>query len=237
MNVRDLGGLPTEDGGQTSYGRVVRADNLTGLTAAGWDALTAHGVRRVVDLRWPEERAEGRPHAARAAEVLHVSVFGEAREDMLDGSEPSRRPEDVAERKSAAYLARLDRYADRFARAVGLVAGAPNGAVAVHCAGGVDRTGLVCALILRAAGVPSVIVAEDYAVSEASWAPHVSSWIDAVDDEAERERRRFLATIPAAAMLRVLATLERRSGGTTGYLLRAGLTEADLERVRVRLRA
>ena len=39
LNVRDLGGLPTEDGGETRFGRVVRSDNVKKLSEAGWQAL------------------------------------------------------------------------------------------------------------------------------------------------------------------------------------------------------
>src|SRR5207237_3157705 len=51
LNVRDLGGLPTEDGGQMRYGQVVRADSVRQLTDAGWKAVADYGVRTVVDLR------------------------------------------------------------------------------------------------------------------------------------------------------------------------------------------
>ena len=51
LNVRELGGLPTNDGRPTRRGAVVRADNLDRLTAEGWTALQDHGVRTVVDLR------------------------------------------------------------------------------------------------------------------------------------------------------------------------------------------
>ena len=61
LNVRDLGGLPTEDGRRTRLGGVVRADNIRKLTDEGWRALAAHGVQRIVDLRWPEELAEDQP--------------------------------------------------------------------------------------------------------------------------------------------------------------------------------
>ncbi|MFD2350275.1 tyrosine-protein phosphatase [Nonomuraea ferruginea] len=32
VNVRDLGGIPTRDGGVTQFGRILRSDNLQGLT-------------------------------------------------------------------------------------------------------------------------------------------------------------------------------------------------------------
>ena len=52
-NVRDLGGL-----GGIRRGALVRADALQQLTAGGWAALGAHGVRTVIDLRNPDEIGE-----------------------------------------------------------------------------------------------------------------------------------------------------------------------------------
>ncbi len=34
VNVRDVGGLPTEDGGETRYGRLLRSENLQELSPA-----------------------------------------------------------------------------------------------------------------------------------------------------------------------------------------------------------
>ena len=39
LNVRDLGGHPTEDGGVTRFGSIVRADSIRRLTDDGWAAL------------------------------------------------------------------------------------------------------------------------------------------------------------------------------------------------------
>jgi protein-tyrosine phosphatase len=55
VNVRDVAGLPLEDGGTTASHVLVRADNVRGLSDAGWQALHDYGVRRIVDLRWTEE--------------------------------------------------------------------------------------------------------------------------------------------------------------------------------------
>lgn len=53
-NARDLGGRAAA-GGQTRPRAVVRADNLTRLTAQGRANLVAYGVRLVLDLRDPRE--------------------------------------------------------------------------------------------------------------------------------------------------------------------------------------
>jgi protein-tyrosine phosphatase len=61
VNVRDLGGLPTSDGGKTATGRVLRSDNLQELSAADVAQLVdGIGLTTVVDLRSTAERhAEG----------------------------------------------------------------------------------------------------------------------------------------------------------------------------------
>jgi protein-tyrosine phosphatase len=55
LNVRDLGGHRTTNGGVTRYGAVVRADSVRHLTDAGWQAAVDYGVRTVIDLRADEE--------------------------------------------------------------------------------------------------------------------------------------------------------------------------------------
>ena len=61
LNVRELGGLPTQDGGETRLGAVVRADSVRLLSDEGWRALIDHGIRTVIDLRGDHERAEDPP--------------------------------------------------------------------------------------------------------------------------------------------------------------------------------
>lgn len=76
VNVRDLGGLPTEGGGETRFGSIVRADNVRRLSDEGWKAVAGYGVSTVVDLRWAEELAEDPPPAL-DLHVVHVSLFGD----------------------------------------------------------------------------------------------------------------------------------------------------------------
>src|SRR4029453_15897332 len=51
-NARDLGGLPTDGGGETAAHRLLRSDNLQGLTPGDVRFLVDDvGLRTVVDLR------------------------------------------------------------------------------------------------------------------------------------------------------------------------------------------
>jgi protein tyrosine/serine phosphatase len=108
--------------------------------------------------------------------------------------------------------------------------------VVIHCAGGVDRTGIVSALILRSAGVGTDEVALDWAQSEVGWAPFVGEWISTAENEEEAAKRRRLATMPVEVMRDVLAELEDRHGGIDGYLGAAGVTDSNLRLLHARLR-
>jgi protein-tyrosine phosphatase len=106
------------------------------------------------------------------------------------------------------YAPMLDHNRNRIAQAFHALASAPEGAVVVHCRAGRDRTGGLIALVLQIAGVrPDAIVA-DYALT---------------------------AGTDPAAMRNTLDHLTSRYGGAASYLENAGVSAAELARVRRRL--
>jgi len=233
VNVRDLGGLPVEGGAETRLGSVVRSDNVRNLSDAGWEALADHGVTRIVDLRWPEELAHDPPRELEI-DVVHVSVLGELDHDYVDDVDEYLERGDPAGYWASFYGEMLERYRANFGAAVAAIADAPEGVALFHCAGGKDRTGLVAALVLRAAGVGIDDVAADYALTGANM---TSGWVDQAPDEAERRRRSFKQQTPAEAVARTLRDLEGRYGDVDSYLRAAGVTDTQLERLRRRLAA
>ena len=72
-NTRDLGGLPTTDGGTTVPGRILRSDNLQTLSDSDVRRLVSEiGLRQVVDLRTTAEiLLEGRGPLRSLAGVEH----------------------------------------------------------------------------------------------------------------------------------------------------------------------
>jgi hypothetical protein len=255
-NARDLGGLRLARG-VTKTGAVVRSDTLRQLTPTGWEALVGYGVRTVVDLRFQIEIDADQPLDAgpsglsrplplkganggsRPVEVrtVPVSLLGEpdralgAHFDSISRAQP-----DEASSTRAVYLAMLELFPERIARAVVAVAEASRiGAVLVHCHAGKDRTGLVVALLLSIAGVEPQVIADDYALSGPNLASALAVWVEAGEDDEEREHRRRVALAPKQAMLDVLTELDHQWGGAAGYLLEAGASESVLERIRVAL--
>jgi protein-tyrosine phosphatase len=239
LNVRDLGGLPTQDQGETRYGQVVRADSIRQLSDAGWKAVADYGIRTVVDLRGDYELRDD-PPGDLPLEVAHVP-FMEANEDEWNAIQSeleaaATAAPDVATSTRDVYLIFLDHFRRNAAAGVRAVGRAPQGGVVVHCVGGKDRTGLLCAFLLHLAGVGIDDIAADYALSEERLRPRHEAWLAEAETDAERERLRRIVQTPAESMVGVFTELERLYGGATEYLRRAGVSDEDLELAAARLR-
>jgi protein tyrosine/serine phosphatase len=239
LNVRDLGGHLTEDGAETKYGAIVRADSIRQLTDTGWASAVDYGVRTVIDLRGDHER-EADPPAELPVEVVHVP-FMETDEHGWEEIEAeveaaAEAAPDVATATRDVYLIFLEHFKQNVAAGVRAVGRAPEGGVVVHCMGGKDRTGLLTALLLHLAGVDTEQIGADYALSEERLRPRHEAWFAEAETEVERERLRRISRTPAASMVGVFEELERRYGSVEGFLRSAGLSDADLARARARLR-
>ena len=191
-NARDLGGLPTADGGRIRRGALVRADSLERLTAGGWAALEAHGVRTVIDLRNHDELGEDAAPRPAGVTTIHLPLDG--MEDTEFWDQWVDRPEFGTPHYYGPWL---ERFPDRAARVLAAIAQAEPGGVAYHCMGGRDRTGLVTMLVLAAAGVAAEAVAEDYALSNEN-----------IPDEVIAAFYEELGTTPAAVAAEVMAGVD-----------------------------
>ena len=198
----------------------MRADWLPGLSDAGRQALVDYGVSLVVDLRADHDH-DGEP-------TLPLPV---QREPM------DPRPVPAAwdwTSMREAYLALADHYRGALAGVLTAL-GSADPPVAVHCAGGRDRTGIACGMAQWLAGVEHDAIAADHALSDESWAPFNAEWLAGAQDEAERERRRRISQPAGNTLLEVLEEIEQREG-IRNLLVGAGADEAALDRLVARLR-
>jgi len=228
LNVRDLGGLTTVDGRRVQRGALIRSDQLCRLDDGGRDALLAHGVRTVIDLRTPAEAEKDPDPLLHEHGVDHVLVPQQDGQLWQD-------PEWIARTRAERDAMALDRRGEHIAAMARAVANAAPGGVLIHCLAGKDRTGIAVAILLSLAGVDDAQIAEDYALSEAALASERAAALAAATGPEARERIERSYDSRAETMLATLAHLRARHGGAEAYLARAGLSAADMQRIRERL--
>jgi protein tyrosine/serine phosphatase len=249
VNVRDLGGLPTTDGGVIRPGALLRSDNLQDLTPADVQRLvTDLGLRNVVDLRSEAEvnlLDPGPLTREPTVTIHHLSLFTEGgrftdvEADTVDTDKvlPWQSREETgpeSDRSVGHYLGYLADRPDSVVNALRVIS---DGTSIVHCAAGKDRTGVVIAFALQVAGVPRKEIVADYAATgerlEAILARLRSSPVYAQDLDS----RPADTHMPhPRTMEKFLAIIDERFGGPLGWLERHGWTDEDTTALRTTLR-
>src|SRR5262245_45303241 len=209
-NVRDLGGLPTANGGVTRFGALVRADAPSGLTAAGWEALESHGVRTVIDLTELREREADRAPRPAGLTLVHAPLDGTDDDDFWAPLRANGHWGTVL-----YYRPYLQRFPHRVALAARAFADAAPGGVLVHCGRGRDRTGMVSILLLSLAGVHVADICDDYLRSDGERVVRLRRALGLSDDSAATDDiyaaagttsadaiQEFVDGVDAAAILR-----------------------------------
>ncbi len=223
LNARDLGGMPTADGRRIRRGALIRTDSHHRLTPDGIAAVRDYGVRRIVDLRRQRE-----------LEVEPSPFFGDPLYLHLPVQNPAD-PDHEWMTLAEIYIAMLDLRPALFTTAVIAVADAPPGGVVVHCAGGKDRTGLIVAMALTVAGVPTELIAADYALTEHRLAAVSAAHLETLTDPREREIVRGLLPTPPTNISRVIDHLTERYGSVEQFLEAGGMTTGQRSALRARL--
>lgn len=234
LNVRDLGGHPTEDGRETRFGQIVRADNIRRLSEEGFRALADYGIRTIIDLRTDEE-LESDPPVDVPVEVLHVPFMDDNEKMFREADEAASGAPDAAAATREVYLIFVEQSRPLIAEVFRQIVEAPEGGIVVHCMGGKDRTGITVAFLLRIAGVGLDEIGADYAVSEERLRPRHEQWFAAAKDEVELERLKRIAATPAESMVGLVQEIERRYGSVEDFLRAGGAPDDVGDRVRARL--
>ncbi|WP_344369717.1 tyrosine-protein phosphatase [Agromyces tropicus] len=228
-NFRDVGGLPAR-GGIVRYGRLYRSDGLHRLGQDGRDALRRLEVGIVVDLRDENEvRIMPDDLDGLEVEVLQLPVF--------EGSGASQGERGIS--LEALYHRIVTQHSHVVVEALREITVAGDRAVVVHCTAGKDRTGIVVALALLAAGVERESVIADYVVTESllagEWLEEMVSRIGAYGIPDTPELRTLMGGSPREALESALDEVERRHGSVREYLVAAGLDRAELAALEARL--
>jgi protein-tyrosine phosphatase len=238
-------------------GRFFRSSELSRLDDAGRQVLRRLGITDVADLRSSREVERHGPGLVPEGVEVHLLHFHEV--SAVDGEAPheatfqkmmSEKPddEDVA---VAAYRFMTEEYrrfptlggAQRAVRQVISLLGDER-PVITHCFAGKDRTGFTVATVLDAIGIDRDAVMADFLRSNAAVPQLREQILQSVRDRSETDE--VITFAEARLTDEVLGvredyldasrrTIDENYGSLRGYLEAAGVTAADITRVRTAL--
>ena len=226
-NFRDLGGLPTADGGRLRPGRLFRSDLVPLPEGKDLEALDRCGIGLVLDLRSAAEIAS-HPNGhwlSRDVEVLTFDIGTDVRakgsfwEVLREDSSPARVEaliHSIYRSIPLAVAPALTILFDRLSRP-----DAP--AVLLHCTAGKDRTGVAVALLLYALGVTREAIVADYMETCARITDDVvararKTMADVAGSPLEEASLRHLTHVEPAFLDQSWSRLDRKYGGIDGFL-------------------
>lgn len=160
-NFRDIGGLPTMDGGRMRTGAVFRSNHLSSVTDQDRVILDSLGIAAIFDLRTRLERERNPTSWSSPDTVTHAFRGGHKRRliDMAQEFPPTR----------AGALALMHQFYREMPRTMGhafgemiMLMSAGATPCVVYCSAGKDRTGVAIAILLAALGVARGDIIADY---------------------------------------------------------------------------
>ena len=229
-------------------GVLLRADNLQSLSVRDVRVLVEQQALEIVlDLRTNVEvelEGPGPMTTQPAVRIEHRSLHPDPApggDSQMRGVRPWAQVEDAEWPGEPtivrAYMSYLRHRPDSLVGSVRTIARA-DGAVLVHCAAGKDRTGVLVALALDAAGVERDAIVADYLATSERVAAILARLIESPTYRAELEGHDTRRHEPLPGTIeRVLELIDERFGGSVAWLSAQGLSDADIERLRLRLTA
>lgn len=229
VNFRDVAGAQTESGAVVQAGVLYRGD-----APSPGDPSPAGVVRwpptLVLDLRKHSTDSARHPLAAEGTRVCVIPLM-EQDQDRWDVRAWEGRPS-----VEAQYLEYLRAAGSHIGNIFEMLSAA-QGPTFVHCAAGKDRTGVLAAVLMRAAGITRHSILDDFLRSGPNM-PRVLARLSldySVLDDQDRLRAEQFTEPSPAAITGVLDEIDSAPGGAAGWAVNRGASEACIDRWTSRL--
>jgi protein-tyrosine phosphatase len=228
FNFRDLGGYEGTGGRTTRWGVLFRSDTLHELTSGDVNVVRSLGLNTIIDLRMAAEleRTGRGPLHSEPIGYRHLSVIRQGGGEAIAAPAPAG--EDLAER----YLWYLDVGRQALVEALHLISEPDRLPLVFHCAAGKDRTGVLAAMVLDILGVDRDVIVADYVITAGGMELILGRYRS---DPRFAERMENVPSsrfsVVADTMVRFLAEVGDRFGGSRGWALASGVAPDALDRM------
>ena len=231
FNFRDIGGYLNQDGRRVKKGLYFRAGRQDRMTNKDLAQLSDLNISTQIDLRKKEEVLDqGRgPLEDMGAKYINISVIPEG------GSEKLNKLVGDTGISGKRYLGYLEFGPTSWLRLFGILADEENLPVVLHCTAGKDRTGVSTAFLLSILGVSRDIIEADYLLTNLD-TERQADFIESTVGYPEgynREKMISIAGVPKDAMKDFLDGVESKWGSVVNYLEKIGVTQEQMDQVRL----
>jgi protein tyrosine/serine phosphatase len=244
-NFRDFGDYPVAGGGRLKPRTLYRSASHSRATDADLETLASLDLAVVVDLR---RKSEQEREPSRRPPGFSGVVIVDDTEDARDDWREQLAHSDLSAESFRGYMINFYGQApfdpphiDVFSRHFKTLA-QTDGAVLIHCAAGKDRTGILAALTLHAAGVHRDDIMHDYLLTNRSERtvsnlPQVAETIrDICGRMPDEAAMMTIMGVDAVYLETSFRALTDRFGGADAYLEQVlGVTPAIREALTARL--
>lgn len=168
INLRDMGGYATADGGRVKTRRLFRSGHLAHADDDVLPEVAALNISLVCDFRIDEEREEhpNRYHDSHSPKTHALSVWPIstpgvhiATQKMLAGEISFAEAEGM---QGLGYREFVREQSDKFASMFSAILEEDHPAILLHCSAGKDRTGIAAAMVHTALGISREDAVSDY---------------------------------------------------------------------------
>lgn len=239
-NFRNVGPYAAGENVLVKPGYLYRSADPVRITEKGKQQLRDLGIKKIFDLRAPNEVRDFKTYSPYidGVEFVHVSVSRTA-DFTPEGlaKELQMFKDDEVEAFRFSYKRNLETGASAYGTIVRHMRDHPDVPCLVHCTAGKDRTGIFAALYLSLLGVSDEDIVEDYALTTYGLAPALPAltaqfWAQKVFQDNWDGALNLVKSTPQT-MRDCLKTLREHFGGVEEYLkTHAGLTDEDFQLIR-----
>ncbi len=248
-NFRDLGGVPAGPGREVRRGVVYRTQALTGLSSQAQSALLELGLTKVIDLRMARERQDLPVSLPNQIAVVVADVVGDVVDSGAAAAGAAATGQGSGQPANASPPGGKDMMLETYRnfvqkpaaqKAYGSVArelAAGEGAMAVYCAAGKDRTGWAAAFLQHFAGVDEATAIQEYARSNALLVSRYEPRIESVRASGgDLEAFKALVAADPDYLAEAFACMRTQYGDIESYMVNGlGLSADELVKLEARL--